>query len=140
MFNSEELKDHLEQSATIQTQSAIIAEWNMNIPTNIFKIGNYRYRPTQAESKYRLPLATFDPADSGNYYTNATDADIKIDGGIDDEELPTLLTVKKDKIKTLYSLEDCFKRFRPRSGINKASFFAKNHIHHSNMSMFNRPR
>ena len=140
MFNSEELKNHLEQSATIQTQSAIIAEWNMNIPTNIFKIGNYRYRPTQAESKYRLPLATFDPADAGNYYTNATDADVKIDGGIDDNGLPTLLTVKKDKLKTLYSLEDCFKQFRPRSGVNKARYISGSYIHNANINMANRPR
>lgn len=140
MFNSDELKEHLEQSATIRTQSAVIAEWNMNIPTNIFKIGNYRYRPTQAESKYRLPLATFDPTDAGNYYTNATDADIKIDGGIDDDGLPTLLTVNKDKLKTIYSLEDCFKQFRPRSGVNKARYISGSYLHHANVNMANRPR
>ena len=43
MWQSDELKNHLQTSFTIESQSALIAEWNMNVPGNIFKFGNYRY-------------------------------------------------------------------------------------------------
>jgi hypothetical protein len=142
MFKNEELQKHLEESQTIRSRSAIIAEWNMNIASNIEKIGNYRYRPTQPESKFLLLPNTFDMNDDGKYYTDATDSDVKIDGGLDEENnnIPTTILTKKEKFKTIYSLEDCFKQFRPRSGINKAKFSAKSYIHNSNVSMANRPR
>lgn len=140
MFNSLELQTHLEESQTVKSQSAIIAEWNMNIPSNIQTIGNYRYRPTQTTSLFSKLPNSFDANDEGGYYTNATDADVVIDGGIDNSDLPTTLVANKDKLKTLYSLEDCFKQFRPRSGINKARYISGSYIHHANMSMANRPR
>lgn len=142
MFQSNELKKHLEESSTVRTQSAVIAEWNMNIPRNIFTIGNYRYRPLSGnDSIYSTLINTFDPNDTGKFYTGATDADIVVDGGYDDNNNPMTFTSVKEKNKLIYSLEDCFKRFRPRSGINKAVYFPKNsYIHHSNMNMFNRPR
>ena len=80
MFQSPELKNHFESSATIQTQSLVTAEWNMNMPDNIYKIGNYRYRPQEQDSQFLTLLNTFDNNDIGNFYTNATDADIVIDG------------------------------------------------------------
>ena len=46
MFVSETLKTHLETSSTVRLQSLVLAEWNMNMPDNIYKLGNYRYRPT----------------------------------------------------------------------------------------------
>jgi hypothetical protein len=143
MFQNESLKTHIESSNTIKTQSAIIAEWNMNIANNIFKIGNYRYRPTLSVSeKYKLIPNSFDVNDLGNFYTNATDSDIKIDGGIDpsDNEQPWFLLSQNVKNKMLYSLEDCFKKFRPRSGINKSTYIPGRKIHHSNLNMSNRPR
>jgi hypothetical protein len=143
MFQNTELKAHLESSSTIKTQSAVIAEWNMNIADNIFRIGNYRYRPTEnISNKYKLIPNTFDANDSGNFYTGATDADIKIDGGIDpvDNEQPWFLLAQNKKNSMIYSLEDCFKKFRPRSGINKASYSPGKKLHHSNPNMFNRPR
>ncbi len=143
MFQNEELKNHLESSSTVKTQSAVIAEWNMNIANNIFRIGNYRYRPSSDLSdKYKTIPNTFDVNDSGNFYTNATDADIKIDGGIDpaDNEQPWFLLAQNKKNTMLYSLEDCFKRFRPRSGINKVAYIPGRKLHHSNPNMINRPR
>jgi hypothetical protein len=143
MFQNEKLKSHLESSSTIKTQSAVIAEWNMNIAENILKIGNYRYRPTEnSSSKYRLIPNTFDANDVGNFYTGATDADVKIDGGIDPQNnsQPWFLLSQNKKNSMIYSLEDCFKKFRPRSGINKAVYAPGKKIHHSNSSMFNRPR
>ena len=46
MFFDTNLKNHLENSTTVETRSTILAEWNMNVPDNIFKLGNYRNRDT----------------------------------------------------------------------------------------------
>ena len=146
MFQNEDLKNHLDTSTTVRSQSAIIAEWNMNIPTNIFKIGNYRYRPfstSQEDSLYKNIISTFDQYDQGNFYTGATDADITIDGGYNDSGLPLTLTKKQERLKMFYSLEDCFKPFRPRSGINKATMddvSGNKYLHHQNPNMAKRPR
>lgn len=140
MFQNEELQKHLEESSTIKTQSAIIAEWNMNIAGNLSVVGNYRYRPLSPTQDYSLLPNTFDINDAGYFYTNATDADTVIDGGVDDDGLPISLIEKQKINKLLFSLEDCFKPFRPRSGINKASYFENRHFHHSNINMSKRPR
>jgi len=144
MFENEDLKKHLETASVVKTKTAVIAEWNLNSPTNIFKIGNYRYRPTQSDSVYKLIPGTFDPSENKDtsipFYFNATDSDIVIDGGYDDNGLPVTLKQKKEKLQMLYSLEDCFKMFRPRSGINKARFLPGNYLHHPNINMANRPR
>lgn len=140
MFVSNELKTHLESSATIQLQSLVLAEWNMNMPDNIERLGNYRYRPTGADTKFATISNTFDALDSAGLYTGATDADIAIDGGFSNSDLPQFFISKKEKMKMLYSLEDCIKPFRPRSGINKLMYFAGNHVHNSNELMSQRPR
>jgi hypothetical protein len=139
MWQSDELKNHLESSFTISSQSALIAEWNMNIPGNIFKLGNYRYRKDGAS--YSALPNIFDRTDAGNFYTNATDSDIVIENGLEtDNVTPLLFTFTKDKEKLYYSLEDCLKPFRPRSGINKASYFKDHFLTHPNANMFQRPR
>ena len=55
MFESKELNDHLKNSSTIKSQTAVIAEWNMNFSDNIADIGNYRYRPYSSiqDDKYK---------------------------------------------------------------------------------------
>ncbi len=140
MFVSETLKTHLETSSTIQLQSLVLAEWNMNMPDNIYKLGNYRYRPIGDNVQYRTLPLTFDQLDSGNYYTGATDADIVVDGGFDNSGVPQLFTSTKEKLKMIYSLEDCIKPFRPRSGINKASYFNNRYLANSGLLMTQRPR
>ena len=65
MFQDKDLWDYIETSPSVKTKSSVIAEWNMNIATNISTVGNYRYRPTQASSLYRTIPNTFDPLDSG---------------------------------------------------------------------------
>jgi hypothetical protein len=140
MFEDKDLQNFLETSSTIRNKSIITAEWNMNIPTNIKHIGNYRYRPTQSGSVYSSLPSSFDVNDAGNFYTGATDADIIIDGEFDNDDIPTTFLTKKEKPQTLYSLEDCFGQFRPRSGINKAVFFEKGKLHYPNLSMADRPR
>jgi hypothetical protein len=144
MFENKELLDYIETSSSVKTKSSVIAEWNMNIATNISMVGNYRYRPTQADSVYATIPNTFDPLDSGTngtkYYTGATDADVVIDGGFDDDGDPTTLKPIKEKMKMLYSLEDCFNYQRPRSGINKATYLNGRYLHNPNINMAKRPR
>lgn len=141
MFVNETLKKHLESSSTIKSQSAVIAEWNMNFPENISRVGNYRYRPLDGVSaKYGLIQESYDQLDAGRFYTEATDADVALDGGVDSSDNPILFTTKKEKENLLFSLEDCFGRFRPRSGINKVRYGITPFIHHSNPNMASRPR
>jgi len=140
MFINETLKTHLETSSTINLQSLVLAEWNMNMPDNIYKLGNYRYRPIESDVQFRTLPITFDSLDAGNYYTGATDADVVVDGGFDNSGVPQLFTSIKEKMKMIYSLEDCIKPFRPRSGINKASYFTNRYFANSGASMTERPR
>jgi hypothetical protein len=139
MFQSEQLKNYFESSFSVSAKSAVIAEWNMNIPGNILKIGNYRYRPTK-NSFNALPNF-FDKFDVGNFYTNATYGDISVQQGFEeDNTTPLVFTYLNEKEKIYYSLEDCFKPFRPRSGINKASFFNNKYTSFPNEDMYLRPR
>ena len=140
MFVSEALKTHFETSATINLESLVLTEWNMNMPDNLYKVGNYRYRPTDNTSLYYTLPIIFDQLDQGNYYTNATDADVVIDGGFDNSGVPQQFTLQKEKMKMLYSLEDCIKPFRPRSGINKPLYFAGTYMPNSGADMAERPR
>jgi hypothetical protein len=140
MFVNDALKTHLETSSTIQLQSLISAEWNMNMPDNIYKLGNYRYRPTDNTSKFRTMPSSFDQLDSAGYYTGATDADVIVDGGYNNEGVPQFFKSKKEKMNMIYSLEDCLKPFRPRSGINKTLYFNGKFIANSGASMAERPR
>ncbi len=140
MFVNEALKTHLETSATVRLQSLVLAEWNMNMPDNIFKLGNYRYRPFDNTSQYFTLPNDFDQLDAGNFFTGATDADVAIDGGFTNSNTPQIFTSTKDKMKMIYSLEDCLKPFRPRSGINKPLYFNNRFIANSGASMAQRPR
>jgi hypothetical protein len=140
VFVNEALKTHLETSATVKLQSLVLAEWNMNMPDNIFQLGNYRYRPTDSSSQYFTLPNDFDQLDAGNYFTGATDADVVIDGGFTDADVPQLFTSSKDKMKMIYSLEDCLKPFRPRSGVNKPLYFNNKFLANSGASMAQRPR
>lgn len=142
MFVNDTLKDHIETASTLRINSAVIAEWNMNIAENILRVGNYRYRPQDSASpEYNFIAQSFSLEDSVNmFYTNATDADIVVDGGVDDKDNPVAFVTKKDKEGLLYSLEDCFGRFRPRSGINKLRYFEGKYSHFPNPDMVERPR
>ena len=112
----------------------------MNMPDNIYKLGNYRYRPFDNTSQYFTLPNDFDQLDAGNYFTGATDADVVIDGGFTNSNVPQLFTSTKDKMKMIYSLEDCLKPFRPRSGINKPLYFNNKFLSNSGASMAQRPR
>ena len=140
MFVNEALKTHLESSSSVRLQSLVLAEWNMNMPDNFYKIGNYRYRPTDATSIFKTIPNTFDQLDSAGYFTGATDADVVIDGGFTNLGIPQTFTSTKQKMNMIYSLEDCLKPFRPRSGINKTLFFNNRFIANSGSRLAERPR
>ena len=142
MFNDETLNDYLTTTSTIRSQTKVVAEWNMNVPGNIAKVGNYRYRPTDLEdTKYNTLTASFSPDDTlARFYEGATDSDTVVDGGVTDSGVPTTFLTKKEKEAVLYSLEDCFGRFRPRSGINKLRYFPGKFVPQYDEDLASRPR
>lgn len=147
MFDNQELKEYIEDANVIKTRSLVSAEINLNIADNIKTIGNYRYRPHETvslsageRSIYATLINSFDQNDEGNFYTGATDADVVVDGGIDEDNIPLAFKSNKQKEKLIFSLEECFGRFRPRSGINKARFFNDRYIPFVNQDMAQRPR
>lgn len=140
MYSDPDLKSHLLYSTTIKNNALIIAEWNLNYADNIKQIGNYRYRPLDTESAFYNPYPSFDSTDASKAYTGATDADILVDGGVTSDGIPITFKSIKEKNNLLYSLEECFGRFRPRSGINKFAYFNNALIPHPNNKMHLRPR
>ena len=119
MFESEELNNHLKFSHTIEENQAVWMEINGNKSYNISKVGNYRYRPGSTDPQYGIIQSQYDTNDTGNFYTGATDSDIIINAGFDDNDNPSFYVAPKKRINLLYSLDDCFQQQRPRSGINK---------------------
>lgn len=140
MFVSEELENYLKTSETLKTESVVFAEWNMNDPQNIKKLGNYRYRPSWSESPYYLIPSNYDEYDLGNYYTGATDSDAVIESGLNEQDQPTIFLSPKEKMKMLFSLEDCVKPFRPRSGINKILYLNNSGAQPSDAQFVDDPR
>lgn len=143
MFQNTELDTLITESSTLNTQSQIVAEWNLNSFDNIKKIGNYRYRPTvdnPTTDNYGVIAPTFDVNDILYAYTNATDSDIAVDGGYNENNIPQVFLSKDKQKAMLYSLEDCFYKNRPRSGINKVLFFEGKKINVFSKEMFQRPR
>lgn len=148
MFEATNLQNYINTSSTIRSRSLVLAEWNMNFAENIEAVGNYRYRPLDAAaSKFKNIPNTYDSLDDGQFYSGATDASVEIIGGFLDspnEEgnlVPQIFLSNKEKEKLLYSLDDCFARFRPRSGINKVRLGVNNgYINSANRFMATRPR
>jgi hypothetical protein len=145
VFIDKDLQEYLETSSVINHKNLVVAEWNMNFASNIQRIGNYRYRPGDNASPYRRIASNYQDVDTANNYTNATDADILIDGGFQSALDPVDQTVqlfpkRSDKYKLYYSLEDCFGKFRPRSGINKTLFFGGKQLGFGHPTMAQRPR
>jgi len=140
MYENQSLTTHLNTSNSIEVEAAIYSEINMNYAENISVVGNYRNRP-EAETIYTT-FGTDQNAKS--YYEGYTDSDVVIDGGYDvSENVPAVFSSIDTKKKFLFSLEDCFQRFRPRSGINKAVSYGNSpghFAHNTSSSMMQRPR
>jgi hypothetical protein len=116
MIGNEDFKLFMSQALSLQQKSQILVEWNMNRAENIEEVGNYRNRPN-GNSFQTLPQ-TWTRDDE--YTKNATDADVVLQGNVyDEEDKPIQFTSKKEKLKMLYSLDECVSPDRPRSGINK---------------------
>ena len=119
MFSNQDLLDYFKTSEDISIQSLVLAEWNLNISDNIEQIGNYRYRPTDSTSLYNSLTLTYDKADAGSYFTDATLSYVTVADKVDNSEVPQSFEKIADKYSMHYSLESCIEPFRPRSGINK---------------------
>lgn len=144
----DELKNHTITTSVINVNSLTTAEINLNSSINISNIGNYRYRPTVTdpqESNFGVIKSTWAEENENSatkYYYGATDVDIIIDGGVDENDDPFKFVEKNKKIEMLLSLEDCFGRYRPRSGINKLMWIGNGvgAINYSNKDVASRPR
>lgn len=122
MFIDPDLQEHLAYSPTIHNKALVLAEWNLNIATNIDILGNYRFRPGDDASDFSSIAIAFEPEDKDSAvknYFGATNFDILVNGGLDDNKDPVVFAKGYERINNIYSLEDCVGRFRPRSGINK---------------------
>jgi hypothetical protein len=132
MYSDITLTNHLQTSSTVNTKSKVIAEWNLNNSETIEAIGNYKNRPTSGSPSNTAPNTTWNANENEatkgtNQWYGYTDYDVTIDGGYTDEVgTPVTFRSSRERQKSLMSLEDCFNRFRPRSGINKLRFFGKN--------------
>ena len=123
MFFDNDLITHLKTNNSLQVDSLIIAEWNQNDLSNIENYGNYRWRPSSASvDVFRNLAPSYDPNDDGNFYTGALESkyisEYRVDSGS-----PLAFLTDQEEMQLFYSLKDCFKPFRPRSGINKMLFF-----------------
>ena len=145
--NGNVVENYLETESTIRSKSLVTAEWNLNIIDNIEELGNYRYRPDSAvgdeDYEFKTLPGTFAPEtelSATQKYFGATDSDIVVDGGFDNNDEPLIFTSKKKKMKSLFSLEDCLGRFRPRSGINKVLYFDNRYLNRVHPDMAQQPR
>jgi hypothetical protein len=145
MFKDTDLENALKYNHTIESNQAVWLEWNLNQSYNIDKVGNYRYRPGTVDPFYGVIRNIYEANETvtdtfRGYYTGATDSDIIIDAGIDDDindPKPSYLLTDDKKINLIYSLEDCFKQNRPRSGINKLIYLGNvsNVVNHGSYSV-----
>lgn len=128
MFIDEDLTQHLKVTNTLQLESLVIAEWNLNDLENISNYGNYRYRPNGSEAQFLTIPTTYDPFDFGNYYTDALESQIISEYAVDNDEGSLLFATTEINRQLYFSLKECFQPFRPRSGINKCLWFSDKYI------------
>jgi hypothetical protein len=78
MYQDANLKNYIEQSSSVNLESIVLAEWNMNFSDNILTLGNYRHRPNIAsptEANFgdvKAAWALETSASSPQSYFNAT--------------------------------------------------------------------
>jgi len=123
MFSDNDLINYLETNNSIDIDSLVIVEWNQNDLLNLDNCGNYRWRPESSSVVYRTLYPEYDSQDNANVYTDAMDSNIISQYRTEDEDEPLTFITKETSRELYYSLKDCIKPFRPRSGINKMLFF-----------------
>ena len=114
-----ELDNFVKVSNTLQIESLVVAEWNMNDFAQIYDYGSYKFRPSASASQfYRLPLS-YDNLDLGSFYRDSEKSFFVFSDFVNDNDEPVLFESEDVNRNLYFKLEDCFKPFRPRSGINK---------------------
>ena len=84
------LTNHLQKTNTIQIESLILAEWNMNDFQKIANTGTYKYRPLTSSSQYyRLPTK-YDALDIGDFYTDAEKSFFTFADFVDENDEPVI--------------------------------------------------
>jgi len=131
MFSDSDLINHLQTNNSIDVDSLIIAEWNQNDLLNLDDYGNYRYRPDSASVVYRTLYPEYDSQDNANVYTNALESTSISEYKIEDSSEPLTFTTTETNRELYYSLKECIKPFRPRSGINKMLYFGDSNINNT---------
>jgi hypothetical protein len=137
MFKDLDLLEKTRVTNTLQIESLILGEWNLNNFENIFVYGNYRYRPG-TNSLYSTLPNTFDPFDEGDYYTDALQSSKQSEYLVDNNEASLLFSTPEVERELYFSLKECFQPFRPRSGINKTLLFNNKYL--DNIRSGRRPR
>ena len=128
MFVDNELIEHLQSNNGIDIDSLVIVEWNQNDLLNLDNYGNYRWRPDSASTVYRNLMPLYDPQDLANLYTGALESNYISEYKTEDLNEPLTFITKETSRELYYSLKDCIKPFRPRSGINKMLFFGDSNL------------
>jgi hypothetical protein len=113
---------------TLQIESLVVAEWNMNDFERITKYGTYRNRPHDPQSPFYKAPTEYDQNDEGNYYTDAHKSIFTFADFVQDDDEPVLFESDDVNRSLYFDLEECFQPFRPRSGINKALFFSERYV------------
>jgi len=131
MFSDSDLINHLQTKNSIDVDSLIIAEWNQNDLLNLQDYGNYRYRPDSASVVFRTLYPEYDSQDSANVYTNALESTTISQYRTDDPNDPLTFIKTETSRELYYSLKDCIKPFRPRSGINKILYFGESNVNNT---------
>jgi len=131
MFLDNDLINYLQTKNSIDVDSLVIAEWNQNDFSNLDNYGNYRYRPDSANVVYRNLYSEYDSQDNADVYTNALDSNYISQYKTEDPNEPLTFYSGETSRELYYSLKDCIKPFRPRSGINKILYFGESNINNT---------
>ena len=131
MFLDTDLIDYIQTNNSIEVDSLVIAEWNQNDLLNLDNYGNYRFRPESANVVYRTLYPEYDSQDNAEVYTNALDSNYISEYKTEDPNEPLTFNSGETSRELYYSLKDCIKPFRPRSGINKILYFGESNINNT---------
>ena len=131
MFLDTDLIDYIQTNNSINVDSLVIAEWNQNDLLNLDNYGNYRFRPDSASVVYRSLYPEYDSQDNADVYTNALDSNYISQYKVEDSNEPLTFNSGETSRELYYSLKDCIKPFRPRSGINKILYFGESNINNT---------
>lgn len=133
-----DLDQFVKVTNTLQIESLILAEWNMNDFINVKDYGVYKYSPFNEGSRYyRLPV-NYDSLDTGYFFRDSEKSYYTFGDFVDENDEPVLFQDEEQERLLYFDLEDCFNSFRPRSGINKSLWFRGKYI--DNVKTARRPR